>query len=403
MRIYTNAPAISVFKQRRIADYGRRRGGNNYWRASAAAVYSRDSGAKSRRPAEMFNLAQDSHRRYNPLKREWVLVSPQRTSRPWQGQIEAHAPMDVPKYDPECYMCPGNARANGKRNPKYTKTFVFENDFPALTPSVADQPMYTNELLVAHGEPGICRVMCFSPEHNLRLPRMERGAVRGVVDAWAEQYSELGAMPRVQYVLPFENSGALMGASNPHPHCQIWANANLPNEPALELTATSEYFRGHERCLLCDYAALETQQGARMVCANDFFLALVPFWAVWPFETLVISRRHIGGFDELSDEERNALAEILIRLTKRYDNLFEAPFAYSMGFHCKPTDGLVHPESHFHAHFYPPLLRSATVRKFLVGYEMLGTPQRDITAEAAAERLRGVSERHYLDRAGPAR
>ncbi len=313
--------------------------------------------------------------------------------------MEAPAPADAPNYDPECYMCPGNTRASGERNPRYTGTFVFENDFPALTPAVPDEISLKNELLVAHGEPGICRVMCFSPQHNLRLPRMDQPAVRGVVDAWAEQYSQLGALPWIQYVLPFENSGPLMGASNPHPHCQIWASANLPNEPAIELTATSEYFRGHERCLLCDYAALEAQQGARMVCMNDWFAAIVPFWAVWPFETLVISKRHFSGFDELTGEERDALADIMIRLTTRYDNLFAAPFAYSMGFHCKPTDGLDHPESHFHAHFYPPLLRSATIRKFLVGYEMLGTPQRDITAEAAAERLRGIPDRHYLDRA----
>lgn len=347
----------------------------------------------------MLNLSKESHRRYNPLKREWVLVSPQRTARPWQGRVEATVAPAALRYDPGCYMCPGNERASGKRNPQYTSTFVFDNDYPALTPEVSQEILNTKELLVAQGEPGICRVACFSPRHDLRLPRMERTAVRGVVDVWTEQYAELGALAWINYVLPFENHGALMGASNPHPHCQIWANAHLPNEPAQELAATSEYHGAHGTCLLCDYAKLETGLREKIVCENDGFVALVPFWAVWPFEIFVMSKRHLGGFDELDGGDRDALADILIRVTTRYDNLFEAPFAYSMGFHCKPTDGLAHPGWHFHAHFYPPLLRSATVRKFQVGYEMLGSPQRDITPEEAAERLKGVSEKHYLDSA----
>jgi UDPglucose--hexose-1-phosphate uridylyltransferase len=359
------------------------------WIGRAGELYSR--------PKRMLNLATESHRRYNPLKREWVLVSPQRTARPWQGRVETVAASDVRPYEPECYMCPGNARANGKRNPKYSSTFVFENDFPALSAGVSQEMIEVKELLIAQGEPGICRVVCFSPRHDLRLPRMERAAVRGVVDVLAEQHAELGALPWVNYVLPFENHGAAMGASNPHPHCQIWANAHLPNEPAQELLATSEYHRTHGSCLLCDYAKLEAERRERIVCENEWFAAVVPFWAVWPFETLVMSKRHLGGFDELSSEERHALADIQIRVTTRYDNLFKAPFAYSMGFHCKPTDGIAHPGWHFHAHYYPPLLRSATVRKFQVGYEMLGTPQRDITPEEAAERLRSVPEKHYMD------
>lgn len=346
----------------------------------------------------MLNLSQDSHRRYNPLKREWVLVSPQRTARPWQGRVEALAAPDVPRHDPDCYMCPGNTRANGKKNPQYVGAYVFENDFPALTPNVPHENNGDGELLIASGEPGTCRVVCFSPRHDLRLPRMEQSAVRGVVDVWAEQQSELGALPWIHYVLPFENSGVLMGASNPHPHGQIWANAHLPNEAAQELVSTGAYLQTNRTCMLCDYVKLEGKRRERMVCENDWFAAVVPFWAVWPFETLVISKSHIGGIEDLNGEARSALAELLIRLTTRYDNLFETPFAYSMGFHSKPTDGLPHPEWHFHAHYYPPLLRSATVRKFQVGYEMLGTPQRDITPEEAAERLRGVSERHYLEK-----
>jgi len=345
----------------------------------------------------MLDLSTDSHRRFNPLKRDWVLVSPQRTARPWQGQIETLPVANIPAYDPECYMCPGNTRAGGKRNPEYTSTFVFENDFPALNPHASQEKMETRELLVAQGEPGMCRVVCFSPRHDLRMPRLDQKAVRGVVDVLAEQCAELGALPWINYVLPFENSGALMGASNPHPHCQIWANANLPNEPARELAATNEYRRARGSCLLCDYAQLEMQRGERIICENDHFRALVPFWAVWPFEALVISQSHAGGFADLSGDERDALADIQIRLTTRYDNLFQSPFPYSMGYHGAPTDGIAHPGWHFHAHYYPPLLRSATVRKFQVGYELLGTPQRDITPEEAAERLRAVSETHYLD------
>jgi UDPglucose--hexose-1-phosphate uridylyltransferase len=345
----------------------------------------------------MINLAQDSHRRYNPLTREWVLVSPQRTARPWQGLVEATTETATGAYDPKCYMCPGNVRANGTQNPKYAGTFVFDNDFPAMTPNNSDGMIEVKELLVAKGEPGICRVACFSPEHNLRLPRMEVKTVRGVIDVLAEQHAQLGAIPWVNYVLPFENSGALMGASNPHPHCQIWANGHLPNEASRELTSLGTYLKAHGTCMLCDYLKLEIKRRERIVCDNKYFAAIVPFWAIWPFETLVISKQHASGLTDLNSHQRDALAEILIKLTTRYDNLFKTPFPYSMGYHCAPTDGAAHPEWHFHAHFYPPLLRSATVRKFQVGYEMLGTPQRDITPEEAAKQLGEVQQRHYLD------
>jgi UDPglucose--hexose-1-phosphate uridylyltransferase len=345
----------------------------------------------------MINLSQDSHRRYNPLTREWVLVSPNRTARPWQGQVEAVDVMEASDYDPKCYMCPGNVRANGTQNPKYAKTFVFDNDFPAMNPNTTEGMIEVKELLVAKGEPGICRVVCFSPRHDLRLARMDQETVRGVLDILAEQHAQLAALPWVNYVLPFENSGALMGASNPHPHCQIWANGNLPNEASRELTSVGTYMRAHGSCMLCDYVKLELKRHERVVCENKLFVAIVPFWAVWPFETLVIGKQHNSGFTDLSADARDALAELLIRLTTRYDNLFKAPFPYTMGYHCAPTDGAAHPGWHFHAHFYPPLLRSTTVRKYLVGYEMLGTPQRDITPEEAAKQLRDVQRWHYLE------
>jgi UDPglucose--hexose-1-phosphate uridylyltransferase len=345
----------------------------------------------------MLNLKEHPHRRYNPLTREWLLVSPHRTQRPWQGQVEKVAAEEIPRYDPACYMCPGNARVGGERNPEYAQTFVFTNDFSALKEDVPAGAWDEGGLLVAASERGICRVLCFSPRHDLTLARMETPDIRAVVDLWADEYVELGARDFINHVQIFENRGAMMGASNPHPHGQIWASESLPNEAVKEHAAQAEYFESRQTCLLCDYLELETERGERVVCANEHFTALVPFWAVWPFETMLVSRRHAASLDELNDDERDALADILKRLTTRYDNLFEVSFPYSMGFHQRPTDGAAHPEWHLHAHFYPPLLRSATVRKFMVGFELLGGPQRDITAESAAERLRGLSEVHYRE------
>ena len=343
-------------------------------------------------------LSQTPHRRFNPLTREWVLVSPHREKRPWQGKVEAAASEREPAYDPTCYLCPGNTRAEGVRNPAYESTFVFDNDFPALLPDAPAEAVDESGLIVARTERGVCRVLCFTPRHDLTIPRMQVEEIRRVVEAWTEQYRELGSLPFVRHVQIFENRGALMGASNPHPHCQIWAEAELPNVSARETLSLREYREKHGACLLCRYLELELARGERIVCANDGFVALVPYWAVWPFETMVLSRRHAANLAQLSDAEKSLLADLLRRLTIRYDNLFESPFPYSMGFHQSPTDGEPHGEWHFHAHYVPPLLRSATVRKFMVGYELLGTPQRDLTPESAAERLRAAGETHYLDR-----
>lgn len=348
----------------------------------------------------ILNLEEQPHRRYNPLTGEWVIVSPHRMRRPWQGQVETSPLGSRPAYDPDCYLCPGNERAGEVRNPAYSGTYVFDNDFPALLPDMPLGKEDVQGLLVAEAERGICRVICFSPRHDLTLPELDPAALRRVVDTWAEQTQELGAWPFINYVQVFENKGAMMGASNPHPHGQIWATEHLPNEPAKEQAAQRAYRAAHGSCLLCNYLALELAQGERIACANDHFVALVPFWATWPFETMILSRRHVGSLPDLGDAERDALADILKRLTTRYDNLFQTSFPYSAGFHQRPSDGNPHPEWHLHAHFYPPLLRSATVRKFMVGFEMLGTPQRDLTAETAAARLRALPERHYRQAAG---
>jgi UDPglucose--hexose-1-phosphate uridylyltransferase len=347
---------------------------------------------------------QPPHRRWNPLRQDWVLVSPHRTQRPWLGEVGQKAAPSGVAYDPECYLCPGNKRAGGVVNPVYESVFSFVNDYAALLPEAfqAFDPPASPLLLTAPAR-GLCKVLCYHPDHSLTLARMTREEIRRVVDAWTDEYRELAGLGWIEYVQIFENRGAMMGASNPHPHCQIWSTGFVPDEPAAETRGQRAYLDRTGRCLLCDYVQTEIAAAERVVFQNDAFVALVPWWAVWPFEVLVVSRRHVGALPEFSDAEGDALADALRRLTTRYDNLFETSFPYTIGFHQAPVTaqtaaGGQHPEWHFHAHFYPPLLRSATVRKFMVGFEMLGMPQRDITAESAAERLRQASEEHFWPR-----
>jgi len=340
------------------------------------------------------------HRRFNPLTGDWLLVSPQRAARPWLGQMEKPAPAEKPPYDPTCFLCPGNARVKGEDgnpmavNPAYTGVFVFDNDFPALLGPAPDPdtlPKTKHPLLRREAESGVCRVICFSPRHDLTLPELPPADARRVVDTWVAQCEELGARHDISYVQVFENKGAMMGASNPHPHGQLWATSHLPTEPAKEQTRQAEYLAQHDSPLLLDYVALEKSEGERVLYENGHFVVLVPFWAVWPFEAMVLPKRHAPQLRDLTDPERDALADAIQQLTRRYDALFDVSFPYSMGVHQAPFDGAEHPEWQMHLHFYPPLLRSATVRKFLVGYEMLAQSQRDLTPEQAAARLRDVA------------
>ncbi len=341
-------------------------------------------------------MFESPHRRFNLLTGEWVLVSPQRAKRPWLGQVEKTPLENLPQYDPTCYLCPRNERAGGIKNPDYSGTFSFDNDFAALLPDPVEESVASDSsLLVAEVERGICRVVCFSPRHDLTLPELELPAIENVITTWTEHTADLSGKDFVQYVQVFENKGAMMGCSNPHPHSQVWATGHIPNESAKELTHLRDYFSANGRALLSDYLAEEHQRKERIIAVNDHFTALIPFWAIWPFETLVIAHRNSQYLTDLTSAEVNGLADIFKQVTIRYDNLFEISFPYSMGFHQAPFDGEPHPEWTLHAHFYPPLLRSATVRKFMVGFEMLAMPQRDITPEIAAWRLREVSDVHY--------
>jgi UDPglucose--hexose-1-phosphate uridylyltransferase len=342
------------------------------------------------------------HRRLNPLTREWILVSPHRARRPWLGQVEKTPAKSLPAYDHTCYLCPGNERAGGVKNPTYTGTFVFDNDFSALLPEPSpDVHGGNSSLLVSEPEQGICRVICFSPRHDLTLPELDLTAIENVISTWVDQTRDLSRHNFIRYVQVFENKGEVMGASNPHPHSQVWASGHIPNEPGKELAAQADYFNRYQRPLLADAIAEEHIEKQRIIASNDHFTALVPFWAIWPFELLLSAHRPgLTRLTEMTSAERTALAEILKVVTTRYDNLFEISFPYSMGFHQAPFDGQPHPEWILHAHFYPPLLRSSTVRKFMVGYEMLAMPQRDITPEAAAERLRNLPEIHYKQKDG---
>jgi len=369
----------------------------------------------SRTKVMEFHPTEHPHRRHNPLTGEWVQVSPQRAQRPWRGQLEEAAPESLPRYDPNCYLCPGNRRAGDARNPVYESTFVFDNDFAALLPDAPDLSSDPRSLLQSVGVQGTCRVICFSPRHDLTLPEMASTAIERVVEVWAAETASLGQQYR--WVQVFENKGAVMGCSNPHPHGQIWATSTLPNEPSKEDQHQDAFFRQHGTPMLLEYGEIELVRRERVVLQNDQWLAVVPYWATWPFETLLLPRRHILRLPDTTGQERASLASILKALLIKYDNLFEVSFPYSMGWHgapfpaARPTreagivqssvhDGYDNAFTHWqlHAHFYPPLLRSATVKKFMVGYEMLAEAQRDLTAEQAAERLRAMPEVHYRAR-----
>ncbi|SDR67593.1 UDP-glucose--hexose-1-phosphate uridylyltransferase [Gramella sp. MAR_2010_147] len=335
------------------------------------------------------------HRRYNILTGEWILVSPHRTKRPWQGKTEENKSVQKETYDPSCYLCPGNTRASGNTNPEYNEPYSFVNDFSSL---LTDTPEinFQEGLLRAESEKGICKVVCFSPDHSLTLPLMEVKDIAKVIKIWKKEYEELGAKEDINYVQIFENKGAIMGCSNPHPHGQIWSQSSIPTEVLKKAAKFKEFWDKNERSLLSDYLKQELETGERIIEKNEHFVALIPYWAIWPFEAMIIPKRHLQHIGQLNETEEVAYAEILKKLTIKYDNLFETSFPYSSGIHQAPTDGNKYPEWHFHMSFYPPLLRSATVKKFMVGYEMFAGPQRDITAEQAAQRLNELSSTHYL-------
>ena len=343
-----------------------------------------------------FDLKEHPHRRFNLLTGEWVLVSPHRTKRPWQGKTESLSPEKRPAYDPTCYLCPGNQRADGSQNPAYTGTYVFTNDYSALLKDTPEGTIEEGGLLRARSEKGVCRVICFSPRHDLTLPQLEEPALINIIDTWTDEFQRLARDPVIRYIQIFENKGEIMGCSNPHPHGQIWAQSHIPQEIIKETSQQLAYWNTHQVSLLQAYLQLELEKKERLVLENEHFAVVMPFWAVWPYETLIISKRHVQTLSDFSEAEKIALARIIKQLTIRYDNLFQTSFPYSAGIHQAPVNDGEHKEWHWHMHFYPPLLRSATVKKFMVGYEMLANPQRDITPEWAAERMREQSDVHYL-------
>ena len=343
----------------------------------------------------MFDLKEHSHTRLNLLTGDWVLVSPHRMKRPWQGKTEELASDDRPIHDASCYLCPGNKRSDGSQNPDYNGPFVFVNDFSALLENTPESVSDESNLLVAKSESGICKVICFSPQHNLTLPQMNIADIEKVIDLWQEEYKTLSQNTSIKYIQIFENKGEIMGCSNPHPHGQIWASSSVPLELSKETAQQKKYYQEYGSSLLSDYIDIELKKRERIVVENEHFIALVPFWAVWPYETMIVSKRQIQNIIEFSLEEKKAFAVILKELTIKYDNLFNISFPYSAGMHQAQVNDGDHPEWHWHMHFYPPLLRSATVKKFMVGYEMLANPQRDITPEQAAENLKNVPALHY--------
>ncbi|QHI39216.1 Galactose-1-phosphate uridylyltransferase [Kordia antarctica] len=333
------------------------------------------------------NLQDYSHKRFNILTGEWVLVSPHRAKRPWQGQNEAISNEQRPAHDPSCYLCAGNTRINGEQNPVYEDVFVFTNDFAALQ---SDSPEFSvnDGLFIAKSEQGICKVICFSPDHSKSLADMSVSSIQKVVETWQQEYTSLGKESMIQYVQIFENKGAVMGCSNPHPHGQIWSQSTLPNEVAKKDVQQKIYYNENKTSLLGDYLSQELKAKERIIYQNDDFVVLIPFWAVWPFEAMIVPKQQFENISQLSESESANFADAISKITKVYDKLFQCSFPYSSGIHQSPTNGKSNKHWHWHMSFYPPLLRSATVKKFMVGYEMFGSPQRDITAEQAAFRLR---------------
>jgi len=344
-----------------------------------------------------FNFTETPHRRFNPLTGEWVLVSPQRTKRPWQGKLEFSSQISLPKHDPGCYLCPNNKRAGGKVNPPYNRTFVFNNDFSALKLNAGNEGLNRDDILIARYESGICRVLCFSPRHDLTLAEMSESDIGSVIDLWTDEFETLSKKKEINHIQIFENKGEIMGCSNPHPHGQIWAQYSIPVETSKEIFNMKKYFDDKGKTLLEDYIDLEMMLNERIVCENDTFVVVVPFWAVWPFETMIIPKRRLRNIITLSDKEKKDFAQSIKCLTVKYDNLFKVSFPYSSGIHQAPTDGSKHEYFHMHMHFYPPLLRSSSVKKFMVGYEMLAEAQRDMSPELSAELLKEASDVHYKE------
>ena len=339
----------------------------------------------------MINFSDDPHRRFNILTKEWVLVSPHRSKRPWQGK-EEKAPLILrPTYDEACYLCPGNKRSNGSMNPNYTSTYSFTNDFAALHPNGSDAE-YNNGLLQAQGEKGICKVICFSPDHSMTLPHMSLEAIEKVIQLWQREYQELGKLPYINHVQIFENKGGVMGCSNAHPHGQIWAQASIPGEVQKKSTNQKEYWNQYGSSMLQDYWKQEAKLSERIIHENEHFITLIPFWAIWPYEAMILPKRSIQNVIGLTANEKTSFAKILKKTTQIFDQIFETSFPYSSGIHQATTNGIDQPEWCMHMSFYPPLLRSATVKKFMVGYEMFAEPQRDITTEIAAQQMRNIAK-----------
>jgi UDPglucose--hexose-1-phosphate uridylyltransferase len=346
----------------------------------------------------MFDLKEHSHTRLNILTGDLILVSPHRMKRPWQGKVEDLIKDDRPSYDPACYLCPGNKRSDGSVNAAYNNAYVFTNDFSSLLADTPQGEVNHDDLLKAKSESGVCRVICFSPDHSLTLPLMSIEAIEKLVELWQKEFATLSANPSIKYIQIFENKGEIMGCSNPHPHGQIWASSSIPLELSKETTQQKKYFQQHGKSLLSNYLKIELEQNERVVLENEHFVVIVPFWAVWPYETMIVSKRHIQSIAQFNEYEKKSFAFILKKLTAKYDNLFNISFPYSAGMHQAPVNDGDHQEWHWHMHFYPPLLRSATVKKFMVGYEMLANPQRDITPEMAAATLKGLSATHFKEK-----